>query len=149
MAPFSCSYSPQVPELLLNLNCTIALTTYQAGKIVFLSPNPDKERLASLPRTFEKPMGIAVKGDKMLIAAKDEVILLENSRDLATHYPSKPNTYDSLWLPRITFHTGQVDMHDILRPGGGRTSYVLDRGRRYRRIDGNRAFGRCGGAEEC
>ena len=113
LAPFSCSYSPHVPELLLSLNCTIALTTYQAGKIVFLSPNPDKERLASLPRTFEKPMGIAVQGDKMLIAAKDEVILLENSKELAKHYPNKPNTYDSLYLPRITFHTGQVDMHDI------------------------------------
>lgn len=112
-APFTCSYSPQIPELLLNLNCTIALTTYQAGKLVFISPNPDKERLTTLPRTFEKPMGIAVKGDKMLIAAKDEIHLLENSRELATHYPNKENTYDSLWLPRITFHTGQVDMHDI------------------------------------
>jgi uncharacterized protein (TIGR03032 family) len=113
LPPFSCSYSPQLPELLLQLNCTIALTTYQAGKIVFIGPNPDKERLFSLPRTFEKPMGIAVQNDKMLIAAKDEVILLENSRELATHYPNKPDTYDSLWLPRITFHTGQVDMHDI------------------------------------
>jgi uncharacterized protein (TIGR03032 family) len=113
VAPFTCRYSAQVPELLLHLNCTIALTTYQAGKLVFISPNPDKERLTTLPRAFEKPMGIAVKGDKMAIASKDEVIVLENSKELATHYPGKPNTYDSLWLPRITFYTGQVDMHDI------------------------------------
>lgn len=113
ITPFSAQYSPQLPELLLSLNCTIALTTYQAGKLVFISPNPDKERLTTLPRTFQKPMGIAVNGDSMVLASKDEVILFENSRDLAVHYPNKQNTYDSLWLPRITFYTGQVDMHDI------------------------------------
>ena len=92
LSPFSARYSPQLPELLLTLNCTIALTTYQAGKLVFISPNPDKERLTTLPRTFQKPMGIDVDGDRMLLASKDEVILLENSRDLATHYPNKQNT---------------------------------------------------------
>ena len=113
LTPFLAEFSPQLPELLLSLNCTIALTTYQAGKLVFISPNPDKERLTTLPRTFDKPMGIAVSGDKMLLASKDEVLLLENSRELAVHYPNKQNTYDSLWLPRATFYTGQVDMHDI------------------------------------
>lgn len=113
ITPFSASYSPQLPELLLSLNCTIAITTYQAGKLVFISPNPDKERLTTLPRSFQKPMGIAINGDSMALASKDEVILFENSRDLAVHYPNKQNTYDSLWLPRVTFYTGQVDMHDI------------------------------------
>ena len=111
--PFTASYTPQLPELLLQLNCTIALTTYQAGKLVCISPNPDKERLTTLPRSFQKPMGVAVQGNRMAIAGKDEVLLLENSRELAAHYPQKPNVYDSLWLPRATFYTGQVDMHDI------------------------------------
>ncbi|MCB9360784.1 MAG: TIGR03032 family protein [Flavobacteriales bacterium] len=113
LTPFAANYSPQLPELLLSLNCTIALSTYQAGKLVLISPNPDKERLTTLPRTFHKPMGVAVKKDSLALACKDEVIVFENSRDLAVHYPNKQNTYDSLWLPRITFYTGQVDMHDI------------------------------------
>ncbi len=113
ITPFSANYTPQLPELLLGLNCSIALTTYQAGKLVFISPNPDKERLTTLPRSFQKPMGIAINGDQMVLASKDEVIVFENSRDLAIHYPNKQNTYDSLWLPRITFYTGQVDMHDL------------------------------------
>lgn len=113
LTPFYATYSPQLPELLLSLNCSIAITTYQAGKVVFISPNPDKERLTTLPRTFSKPMGIDVSGNRMLIALKDEVILLENSVELATYYPNKQNVYDSLWLPRITYYTGQVDMHDI------------------------------------
>jgi len=113
LAPFSARYTPQVPELLNKLNCSIVLSTYQAGKVVVISPHPDNEKLITLPRTFQKPMGIAIKGDKMVISIKDEVIVFQNSKQLAEHYPNKLNTYDSLWLPRITYYTGLVDMHDI------------------------------------
>lgn len=113
LTPFAARYSPQVPELLNKLNCSIALSTYQAGKVVLISPHPDNERLTTLPRTFRKPMGIAIKGDKMAISLKDEVVVFQNSRQLAEYYPNKQNTYDSLWLPRTTYYTGLVDMHDI------------------------------------
>jgi len=53
LSPFSCSYSPNVPELLQSLNCTIALSTYQAGKLVFLSAK-NNDSLIQLPRTFNK-----------------------------------------------------------------------------------------------
>lgn len=112
VTPFSCSFSPQLPELLMKLNCSIGITTYQAGKLVFISP-VDENQLKQLPRSFNKPMGFEVEGDKMVLATKEEVILFENSAGLATHYPNKPDTYDSLFVPRITFHTGQVDMHDV------------------------------------
>ena len=113
VTPFSSTFSPQIPELLLQLNCSIVITTYQAGKVVTISPNPDKERLITLPRTFEKPMGIALADNRLAIATKNELIVLENNKDLATHYPNKKNTYDSLYSPRVTYHTGNVDMHDI------------------------------------
>jgi len=113
LTPFSLKYSSQVPELLNKLGCSIALSTYQAGKIVTISPHPDNEKLISLPRSFVKPMGISIQGDRMVISTKDEVITFQNSKDLATHYPNKQNTYDNLWVPRQTFYTGQVDMHDI------------------------------------
>lgn len=111
--PFSASFNPQIPELLNALNCAIAISTYQAGKIVLISPSSDNEHLITLPRTFSKPMGIAVNGNKMAISTKDEVITFQNSRELALHYPKKQNTYDSLWIPRSTCYTGQVDMHDV------------------------------------
>lgn len=110
--PFSCSYSPNVPELLHQLNCTLAISTYQAGKVIFLSPKDDQS-LVQLPRTFEKAMGITLHGDKMAIAKKDEVLVLKNSPQLAAHYPKQPNTYDALYMPRATYYTGQIDLHDI------------------------------------
>lgn len=112
LAPFSCLYTPQLPELLDKLKCSLAITTYQAGKIIFISP-ADENTFTMLPRTFEKPMGLDIIGDKMVLATKDEVIVFENSKELAVTYPNKPNVYDNLFVPRITFHTGYVDIHDV------------------------------------
>ena len=112
LPPFSYTNTINLPQLLLGLNCSIAISTYQAGKMVFISPN-DENKLIMLPRTFAKPMGFSVKGKQMVLACKDEVITFENSPELANTYPSKKNTYDSLFLPRVTFYTGVVDLHDI------------------------------------
>jgi len=111
-APFSCTFSPNLPELLEKLNCTICISTYQAGKVIFISPK-NSEELVQLPRTFEKAMGLAFKEDMVGIATKNEVIVLKNSPELASNYPNQPNTYDSLFIPRATYYTGQVDIHDL------------------------------------
>ncbi|MCB9234338.1 MAG: TIGR03032 family protein [Bacteroidia bacterium] len=113
-APFSCSYSAQIPELLQKLNCSLAITTYQAGKVIFISPK-DADSLVQLPRTFSKPMGLALdpEKDKMALAARDEIIIFANSPGLAQNYPNSPGKYDSLYMPRATFHTGALDIHDL------------------------------------
>lgn len=110
--PFACTTTPNVPELLQQLGCTLAISTYQAGKVIFISAqNPEK--IIQLPRSFPKAMGIAVKGRKMAIATREEVLVLANSPQLASHYPKNPQTYDALFMPRATFYTGQIDIHDL------------------------------------
>jgi uncharacterized protein (TIGR03032 family) len=114
LAPFSCSYTANVPELLSKLDCSLAISTYQAGKVIFLSPK-NEDQLIQLPRTFNKPMGIALleEPDKMAVACKDEVIVFANSKELAINYPKNKNTYDALYMPRCTYHIGQLDIHDL------------------------------------
>lgn len=111
-APFSCVYTPNLPELLLQLGCTIALTTYQAGKLVFFSP-ANENSLIQLPRDFKKAMGLAVDGRRLAIATKDEVIVLADASGLAKNYPPKPNTYDALYVPQAIYPVGMVDIHDM------------------------------------
>ncbi|WP_070137133.1 TIGR03032 family protein [Crocinitomix algicola] len=112
--PFSCTYSPNVPELLQKLDCSIAISTYQAGKLVFISP-VDDEKLVQLPRTFEKPMGIAYDSinQKIGLACKSTVEIFRNSDELAKYYPKAPNRYDALFVPRSTFYSGAIDIHDL------------------------------------
>lgn len=98
----------------MRLNCSIAISTYQAGKLIFLSPK-DEDSLVQLPRSFEKPMGIAYdrSADKLALACRNEVLVFGQSTQLATHYPAAPERYDSLFLPRATYHTGALDWHDL------------------------------------
>lgn len=111
MNPFSCSYTPQVPDILNELNCTLAVSTYQAGKIIFLSA--DDGKLVQLTRSFDRAMGMALRNNQLAVACREEVIVLSNSSQLAAHYPKQPNTYDALYLPRATYYTGQIDLHDL------------------------------------
>lgn len=110
--PFSCVYSPNVAELLIQLNCSIVITTYQAGKLIFLSPN-DENSMRQLPRDFKKPMGLTIKGNRMALATANELVVFANAPQLAVGYPSKPNFYDSFFIPRATYYTGGVDIHDV------------------------------------
>lgn len=112
VSPFTCSFTPNFPKLLQQLQCSLIITTYQAGKVIFISPN-EAGRLTQLPRTFRKPMGIALQKNKMGIAIKDEVIVLTNVPSLAAQYPKKPSVYDGFFVPRATYYTGQVDIHDL------------------------------------
>lgn len=111
-APFELQYPPQFAELLNNLQISLAISTYQAGKVVFLSPY-DKDRMVQLPRTFAQAMGMAVKDNSLAIAAKNSVEMLEYSQNLATYYPQKPGVYDGIYFPRTTYHTSQLMLHDM------------------------------------
>lgn len=111
-APFQCTYSPNVPELLQQLDCTIALSTYQAGKVVFLSAKGPDE-LVQLPRNFAKAMGMAVQEERIAVATREEIIVLANSKGLAASYPPQPGIYDGLYVPRATYYCGEIDVHDM------------------------------------
>ncbi len=110
--PFELEYTPQFAELLHSLNISVALSTYQAGKVVMISAY-DKDRLIQFPRTFENAMGMALQGDKLAISAKASVEVLKNAKGLAVNYPKKPNTYDAMFVPRTTYHTGYLALHDM------------------------------------
>ncbi|HNP18285.1 MAG TPA: TIGR03032 family protein [Fulvivirga sp.] len=110
--PFSYTYTPNIPELLLGLKCSLAISTYQTGKVVIFSAK-DENQLIQLPRNFDKPMGMTIKGENFALATRDELIITTNSVGMAKNYPPNPNVYDSLFIPRVTYHTGTLDLHDI------------------------------------
>lgn len=116
--PFTCTYTPNVPELLRQLKCSLIISTYQAGKTIVISAL-DKNSLIQLPRHFEKPMGIAIDADRMAIASKSEVLVLSKSAILPLGYPEQPGKYDFLYSPRATYYTGPIDAHDLVWGNAG------------------------------
>ena len=116
--PFSCTFTPEAAELLATLNCTLVLSTYQAGKVIFLS-STDGEQLNQLPRSFEVPMGLAYEDRRLAIATKHEIVVLVNDPRLATGYPNRPDFYDALFTPRVAYFAGAVDTHDLMWASDG------------------------------
>lgn len=56
---------------------------------------------------------MAKQGNKWAVATHDSVIVTSNAPGLAARYPANPNVYDSLYIPRASYYTGPLDMHDI------------------------------------
>ena len=112
--PFACRFSPEFPRLLAELGATLVLSTYQAGKLVFFSPN-GAGGLAQLPRSMDRAMGVAedAERDLLAVACRDQVHVFRNSRGLAGAYPKAPGKYDALYMPRSTHYTGPLDVHDL------------------------------------
>jgi uncharacterized protein (TIGR03032 family) len=66
-----------------------------------------------MTRSFEKPMGLALKDDRLVVSTKGEIIHFKGSQELAMAYPKKPQVYDMMYVPVTTKHTGNLDIHDI------------------------------------
>lgn len=111
MGNFQCYHSGKAVELLNQLNISLILSTYQAGKVIILSS--DGIKMHQLVRDFSRPMGIAVKNNMIALAGALCVTVFRTDRKLAATYPKKPNTYDALYFPTSMFRTDYVDMHDI------------------------------------
>ncbi len=118
LAPFSCTYSVDFPDILLGLGCSLAVSTYQSGKVILVSPAA--ERIVQLPRTFPNAMGLAVDGPRLAVASGEEVVVLANAPELAASFPRKPATYDALYVPRLRYATGPMAIHDLAFGRDGR-----------------------------
>ena len=113
LAPFTCIYSPNVPELLSELDCTLAISTYQADKLIFIGAK-DTTTLVQLSKTVQMPMGIAFDGNRLAVAGRASVLVYAAAPQLAAGYPRQPNTYDNLFLPRAQYVTSIIDTHDLV-----------------------------------
>lgn len=115
---FEIIYDERVAKLLCELKCVIAISTYQAGKVIFIGSNNNKS-LYQIPISFKKPMGIALLDNKMAVATLNEIQIFSTSTALAQLFPDSPDTYDALYLPRATYYCGETDLHDLEFGNGG------------------------------
>ena len=101
----------------------LAVTTYQAGKVAMLGWDERAGQVTLLLRQFNKPLGLAVRGPSIALATRHEVTLFADAPLLAHDYlENQPGRYDALYLPRATYHTGDVNVHDVAFAGDGATS---------------------------
>ena len=89
---------------------TLAITTYQAGSLLFVGWNG--RQMSLLPRHFDKPMGLDARDGQMALATRHAVHLLADAKPLAHNYRDLGH-YDSIYLPRVSYHTPELNIHDV------------------------------------
>jgi uncharacterized protein (TIGR03032 family) len=107
-----CAASADFQGWLAQAGGSLAITTYQAGKVATIGW--DGRQVTLLMRQFDKPLGLAVEGNRIALASRHDLWVFANARLLAHDYlEDQPGRYDALYLPRVTFHTGDLHTHDV------------------------------------
>ncbi|MCX7096960.1 MAG: TIGR03032 family protein [Methylococcales bacterium] len=107
-----CRVDTSFSQWLATANCSLAVTTYQAGKLLFLGWDGQRPTLNA--RNFQRAMGIDTRGDSLVLASDTEIRFFQNASVLADDFiPDQPSRYDALYLERSIFHTGDLFVHDL------------------------------------
>src|SRR6184192_1236663 len=107
---FSYVVTEGVADLFASLNCTLAVTTYQAGKLVLL--RADGGRLSALLRTFDSAMGLAVAPDRLAIGTRHAIWLLRDAPEIGRQLEPH-GKHDHCFVPRSAHITGDIRIHDL------------------------------------
>ena len=100
---------------------SIAFTTYQAGKLFLLGLKPDG-RLGVFERAFARCMGLGVSADarSLLLATQYQLYRFDN----ALPFGSREAAHDAVYVPRLSWITGDLDIHDVGFGADGRPIFV-------------------------
>lgn len=89
-------------------NISLAISTYQTN-CLFLIGTYDDGKPAFVPRTFPHVMGLFTSANSLWLSTKTQILRLENvlNPELEAH------RHQRLYLPRTTYTTGDLDVHDL------------------------------------
>ena len=116
----SYSASEGFAPLLKRLGASLAVSSYQMGSLLLMGNMPDG-RLSLNERHFQRTMGIKYEGGSLWLATLFQLIRLEN---MLAPGQQVNGIYDTSFMPRATFNTGAIDVHDIGILADGRPLFV-------------------------
>ncbi len=108
--PFRYVYSDGLGELFEQLDISLLVTTYQAGKLCTFRSRSGQIKM--LPRTFKKAMGVAADPSRMAVATQHQIWFLNNEPVIGAKIEPK-DTYDACYIPRRSHVTSNIDLHEI------------------------------------
>src|SRR5436190_21231218 len=109
-SPLRSVHTTNFPAILDQLRSSLAVTTYQAGKLVLL--RSDGGVINTHFRAFNKPMGMAVGHGRLAIGTAVDVWEFRNVPAVAAKL-DPPGKHDACFLPRSAHVTGDVQIHEM------------------------------------
>lgn len=106
--------SPGFVKLLAELDISLALSSYQSGKFYLIGRHP-KGGLSLHERLFQRAMGIYAENNTLLLATLFQIHKMENVLEPGQNIN---NIYETCYIPRVSYTTGALDIHDIAMLNG-------------------------------
>lgn len=118
---FALTTSRGFGSWLFSVGASLAFTTYQAGKIIFLGLKPDGS-LSIFERSFQRAMGLGASedGQTLLLATQMQLFRFDN----VLGKDERQDDYDAVYAPHACWITGDLDIHDIGMDGKGRPVFA-------------------------
>ena len=98
------------PRILESFGITLAVTTYQAGKLVFL--RRDGDVINTHFRGFPKPMGLAVGHQRLAVGTAHEIHEFRNVPAVCAKL-EPADKHDACFIPRRSHNTGDIQIHEM------------------------------------
>lgn len=111
--------SRNMSEWMMQHHVSLAITTYQAGKLLLVGVKSDG-RLSVFERTFDRCMGLWSNGQTIWMSSRFQLWRIENMLDP----DSTQGEFDRLYAPQLGYTTGDIDIHDICVDGDERPVFV-------------------------
>jgi uncharacterized protein (TIGR03032 family) len=111
---FLYTQSESVVALLAKLAASLMISTYQANKL--LVARAHGPGLSMLVRTFDRPMGIAVDRQQLVIGTRNQIWKVRNAPDLAPQVEPR-GIHDACYVPRSAHVTGDIGVHELAYAG--------------------------------
>lgn len=111
--------SPGLSSWLQGLGISLAFSTYRANRLLFLGTS-EQGQLKLHERLFDRPMGLFVAGESLWMASRCQLWRLDNL--LAPGQLHEGG--DRLYVPAVSYTTGDVNAHEVVLGTGGQPIFV-------------------------
>ena len=105
---FELTTSRQLLSWLDEQKLSIALTTYQVGKLFFIGLKPDND-ISVFERSFNRCMGLCNTKNGLYLSTLYQVWRFENLFAPGEQHEG----FDKFYLPQMAWTTGDLDIHDM------------------------------------
>ncbi|MBK7218456.1 MAG: TIGR03032 family protein [Candidatus Promineofilum sp.] len=110
--PLRSVYTNTLGEILQQTGISLAVSTYQAGKVILVRYDPETETVNTHFRAFAKPMGIAADAARLAVGGTNTVWYYRNMPAVARKL-EPADKHDAAYLPRRVHVTGDIDIHEM------------------------------------
>lgn len=116
---FAFTTSAGCSNFLMGLRSSVIVSTYQTGNVFLIGPS-ENDTLAISPIQLAKAMGLFYHSGSLWIGGHKSIYRFNNILPNGVVHEG----HDRIFIPHVSWTTGDIDCHDIVRESSGRIIFV-------------------------